>query len=263
MKTLITSMALAMLFAVSANADVIHQSDFEADGASQGTGFNILPGTLDFYGGGGDHVGTAGQGLSNGSGSFSYVVDLGNTADNGNGWGATWAGIGSNSQNTSGGFTTQADAIANGGSYIQFTPGVTTFTASADIATDAVDALTGSGSGHVRFEFLANGAEVNQADRQFSNLIDASNATAAFQTVNLSYTITAADIANGIDSVNVAFGTDGSGFGNTDGLLYFDNLLFEVDGASVITVEAIPEPSSAGLLVACALSICGIRRRKS
>jgi hypothetical protein len=260
-------MAIALLFAVTANADVIHQSGFDVDGAAQGTGFGIQPGTITNIGGGGDHVGTAGQGLSDtnpNSGSFAYVVDAGATADNGTTWGgATWAGIDSNNAITSGGFGTEADVTAAGvGSYINYDEGAT-FTASVMIATDAAagDPLTGTGTGSIRLEFLVDGTELSQADRVFSNTISVTEISDTYSLATVSYTLDADDVANGINGVNAIMGTDGHGFGNTDGLIYFDDFLFEVDGAFVTTL-AVPEPSSA-VILAGLLGLCGLRRKKN
>lgn len=184
-----------------------------------------------------------------------------NTVDNGNGWGATWSTMQSNSTNTSGGFDTEDNVLAAGsGKYINYAEGAT-FTASAMIATDAADPLTGSGEAHVRFEFLVDGTELNQADRQFSEIINVDNISETYSMVTLSYTLTADDVTNGINGINVGLGTDGSGFEATDGLILFDDLVFEVDGAFVIT--AIPEPATASLMLAGVLGLCGIRRRKN
>lgn len=69
-------MAITLLFAVTASADVIHETGFETSGSTLGTGFGIAPAASDTEntGGGGDHVGPAGQGISDSnpnSGSFA------------------------------------------------------------------------------------------------------------------------------------------------------------------------------------------------
>ena len=168
MKTLITSMALAMLFAVTANAGVIHFNDYEADGAAQGAGLGIQPASMTFTDGGGDFIGQPGLGLSTAntsSGSYSYVIDAtaGNIVNNGNGWGGNWSGINSNSGNQ--GLTTQANAVAAGsGSYINYAAGAT-FTVSALVATDATNPATGGLVTQPRLEFLdAANAELFRND---------------------------------------------------------------------------------------------------
>lgn len=267
MKTFITSvaMAVAMLFAVNANATIIHSTGFEADGAAQGVGLNIVPNSIAPFiiGGGGDHVGLAGQGLASAnpnSGSYNYVVDAGATFDNGQPWGATWAGVNSNSSN-SGGLLTQATAVNPGDQYINYAEGAT-FTASALIATDSTDPLTGTAFGSVRLEFLVNGTELNQADRIVSPVTYGStNIATGYQLATATYSLTANDIANGINGVNAVLGTDGSDHLATDGLIYFDDFTFEVDEAFIVTV--VPEPSSASMLIAGLMGLCGVRRRKS
>jgi hypothetical protein len=265
MKTTIASMAIALLFAVTANADVIHTTDFEADGTAQGTGFGFGPESMDDSNGGGDHVGINGQGLSDASGSFSYAVDVGNTADNGDGWGATWSTINSDSGLTSGGFGVEDDVIAAGsGKYIEYTVGAT-FTVTAGIAEDAANELTGTADAGVRLEFYgidpADGVFKELRGRVESSKINEGNATSSFQTVSASYEFTAADEALGITQVRAVMGTDGSGHNSSTGIILFDDFVFEVDSDHVVTV-AIPEPSSA-VIVAGLLGLCGVRRKKS
>ena len=275
------------LTAFSVSADVVHSTDFEADGAAQGAGFGFGPQSMNFSGGGGDHVGIDGLGLSTAnpaSGSYSYAIDSGATADNGNGWGGTWTGITSIDAGSSGGFTSAADAIANGGNYVTYTPGAT-FTVSAGMATDSADPLTGSGNGAVRLEFYysidTDGDGIGDASTEIASVLpraggngfDASSLTTAYQTSTATYTLTAADVdfANiaapnagetvvGIDRVAAVMGTDGHGNGGTDGLVFYDDFLFEVNAENVVNV--VPEPGSISLLLAGFLSLCGLVRRK-
>lgn len=166
------------LFAVSANAEIIHESDFEAEPA---VGFGLNAETMLFNDAGGDMAGfsannnsvTSGDscGISAAnpfSGSYSYVNDVGATTDTGgggfddqgivianpgvgNGWGAAWCG--QNTENGSGGFSTQAVADAAGdGCYVDFSAGAT-FTVTCQIATDPLNPLTGPATGEVRLEF--------------------------------------------------------------------------------------------------------------
>ncbi len=264
MKKIITSMAISLLFAVTANADVIHFNDYESSGANQGTGFGIVPDSMDFADGGGDFVGQAGLGLSsdnNNSGSFAYVIDGGNTAANGNGWGGNWSGIDSTSGITSGGFGVEADVVAAGvGSYINYTEGAT-FTISVMVATDGTDPASGGVVAAPRLEFKdAGGAELFRNDDGAP--LDASTLTEQYQMMSWSYSLTAADEALGIASVTAVIGTDGLGFGTADGLVYFDDVLFEVNSENVVTL-AVPEPATASLMLAGLLGLCGVRRRKN
>ncbi len=269
MKTTITSMAIALLFAVTANADVIHTTDFEADGAAQGANLGILPNSLSFGGGGGDHVGGGAIGLANvgNSGSFSYAVDSGDLADNGNGWGATWGGIGADAGNASGGFVSEANAVA-GDKYINFADGLT-FNSSVMISTLATDPASGGGVMSLRYEFLTDGAEVGR-------IVGTQTAPPATGWSQLDFDLTIQDgvteIFDGgnnslgaidlstINGVNLVMGVDGLGFGNADGTLLFDDLVFEVDDAFVVV--AVPEPSSA-VILAGLLGLCGLRRKKN
>jgi hypothetical protein len=60
-------------------------------------------------------------------------------------------------------------------------------------------------------------------------------------------------------------GTDDLVLVATDGTILFDDFLFEVDGAFVEIVGDghVPEPGSAGLLLAGLLGFCGVRRKKN
>ena len=274
MKTFITSMAVALLFAVSANADVIHSTDYEADGLAQGTGLGIAPASMEFTDGGGDFAGPSGLGLSDttaNSGLYSYVVDTSATVDNGNGWGGTWSGINSNSALNSGGFfpdAASAIAAGPGSQYIDFSEGAT-FTASVWAATDAAG-VTGGRTFAPRLEFFNGaGTEVFRADGgTFGTLPQQSVSvlTTEFQQFTQEYTLTAGDAAAGIVRVAGVIGADGLGFSTTDGgNIYFDDFSYEVSAANVITVPpaVVPEPSSACLLLAGLMGLCGVRRRKS
>ena len=276
MKTLITSMAVAMLFAVTANAGVIHFTDYEADGASQGTGFGIQPASMDFTDGGGDFIGQPGLGLSSAnasSGSFAYAIDAetsGNILNNGNGWGGNWSGIGSDSANASGGLNGTAASVmaAGSGSYINYAAGAT-FTVSAAVATDATNPASGGIVTQPRLEFFdAAGNELFRNDAGVPQT--PTTLTTAFQTISHSYTLTAADIAAGVVRVNAVIGADGLGFDQSGaidagplagGIVYYDDFLFEVDDAFIVTV--VPEPSTASLLIAGLMGFCGVRRRRS
>lgn len=269
MKTLITSMALAMLFAVSADAGVIHFNDYESSGANQGAGLGIQPDSMNFTDGGGDLNGQPALGLSTAnpsSGAYSYVVDAGDIVDNGNGWGGSWSGIATDSGQQNGGLQTQASVMAAGmGSYVNIAAGAT-FTVSALVATDAADPATGGVVAQPRLEFHnAAGMELfrNDAGTPFT----AGTLTPAYQSITHSYTLTAADIAAGVVRVTAVLGTDGHGFDQNgggpqaDGLVYYDDLSFEVSDAFIVTV--VPEPSTASLLVAGLMGLCGVRRRRS
>ena len=261
-----------MLFAVTANAGVIHFNDYEADGAAQGAGLGIQPASMTFTDGGGDFIGQPGLGLSTAnpsSGTYSYVIDAtaGNIVNNTNGWGGNWSGINSNSGN--GGLGTQASVMAAGvGSYIDYSAGAT-FTVSALVATDADNPATGGLVTQPRLEFLdAANAEIfrNDAGAPQTPI----TLTTAYQPISWSYTLTAADVAAGVASVNAVIGADGLGWdqtvGGTDaplagGIVYYDDLRFEVNDAFIVTV--VPEPSTAGLLIAGLMGYCGVRRRRS
>ncbi len=274
MKTTITSMAIALLFAVTANADVIHTTDFEADGTAQGANLGILANSLSFGGGGGDHTGNDGIGLANvgNSGSFSYAVDTGSTVGGGNngadfGWGATWGGIGADATNASGGFVSQANAGA-GDKYINFADGIS-FTSSVAIGTDPADAASGGAVMSLRYEFLTDGTEVGR-------IVSAQSAPPATGWTTINHDLTVQDgvteIFDGgggslgaidlsvINGVNLVMGVDGMGFGNSDGTVLFDDLVWEVDDAFVVV--AVPEPSSA-VILAGLLGLCGLRRNKN
>lgn len=256
-------MAMALLFAVSANAEVIHFNDYESSGANQGVGFNIQPDSMDFADGGGDFAGQSGLGLSSdnpNSGSFAYVIDGGATVDNGNGWGGNWSGISSVSGNTSGGFSSQDDVLNAGfGKYINYAEGAT-FSVSVMAATDANDPLTGGATFAPRLEFYDAGG--NELFRNgAATPLDSGTLTADYQMISHSYTLTADDAALGIAWVSAVIGSDGHGFNSTDGLIYADDVTFEVDDNFVVTV--VPEPGSAVLILGGVLGLCGFRRRKN
>ena len=244
----------------SSHAAIIQMNDFE-DETSAALG--VTPVSVQFVGGGGDHVGTSAIGVADvnpRSGSYNYAVD-GVTANNGNGWGGTWAGV-SSLGNAGSNVTTQANAVANGTSsnplsYVNITEG-TTFTFSAWVATDATNPVTGSVVTNVRLEFKnAGGDELFRNDN--GTPLAAGDLSTTYQQVSHSYTVTAADITAGVTSVTAVYGTDGHGFGNGSGLIYADDFLFEVDEASLVTV--IPEPSSAILGLLGALGLAFRRRR--
>lgn len=267
---------MVALMATFANADIIHTTDYEADGAAQGVGFGVahLPGSMDFSDGGGDFAGQPALGLSDSSassGSYSYVVDAGQTADNtgGGNWGGNWSGIDSSSGNNSGGFLSQDDAIAAGsGCYIDFQEG-TTFKISSMIATDSMNPFTGSGFALGRLEFKdANGTELFRRDQNNgAPTLTSTTMTDQFQLLEFEYTLTAADVASGlIDSVTGVIGVDGLGASTgSGGFVYFDDYTLEVDAGSVVIVGNghIPEPGSAGLLMIGMLGLGAMRRRKS
>ena len=257
------------LFAFSANAEIIHQSDFEAEPT---TGFGVGVETMGFNDCGGDLIGFSGNGNplqtgdsmgvvttnSNNSGSFAYAVDVGITTDTGgdpagssNGWGAAWCG--QDTEGGSGGFTDQATAIANGdGCYVDFAVG-STFTVTCQIATDPAAPLTGTATGEVRLEFGDVTAGLTDViPRKISTRLGVADldSAGAFQEVTISYTLTQADfdlaVAAGqdqdppvsatINSVSAVMGIEAAGFGTSTGLILFDDFVFEVDDASVVVV---------------------------
>lgn len=279
MRTTLATLAFALLFAATANAAIIHETDYEAEPT---TGFGVMPSSMLFADAGGDLIGfsavanplTTGDavgviGANPNSGSFHYAVDAGATTAAGNGWGASWSG--QNSLGGSGGFTDEATAIANGaGCYIDLVGA--TFTVSAMVATDAADPLTGAFAlAHVRLEFggtdISGNPILDVIPRVISPNVVASTITPGYQLLTTSYTLTAADVAAGVTSVFGVMGTEGSGDGAADGMVYFDDYLFEVSDANVVVVgdghAAIPEPSTASLILAGLMGLCGVRRRKS
>jgi hypothetical protein len=259
-------MAIAMLFAVTANADVIHETDYETETTA---GLGIQPSSMEFTDGGGDFAGQAGLGVSDSvsnSGSFSYVVDTAMTVDNGNGWGGSWSGTNSNSGIVSSGFFADqaaAEAAGPGSQYIDYSAGAT-FTVTAWAATDAAG-VTGGATFAPRLEFQGFGNELFRND---AGQVAATSLTTTFQEFTHSYTLTAADVALadnngtvGISHVTGTLGVDGLGFNGSTGNIYYDDFVFEVSGANVITV-AVPEPSSA-VILAGLLGLCGLRRKKN
>lgn len=253
--TFLASLSVALL-AITANAEVIHESDFEAEST---TGFGIVSETMGFTDAGGDLIGftmnnnTESSGLAVGisdanplSGSFHYAVDASQTTMAGNGWGGSWNG--QNTEGGSGGFTTPAAAIANGdGCYIDFVAGAT-FTVTAMVATDAANPLTGNANAEVRLEFNnivdnGDGTTTTNPDvivRQFSPSLGAADLTSTYQPITVSYTLTAADIAAATAPINSVVGVMGTnnhnGAGTDTGMIYFDDFKFEVDSASVVVV---------------------------
>ena len=263
----LTTLSVALL-AVTANAEIIiHESDFEAEPA---VGFGLMADTMLFNDAGGDLIGFSANGnvqttgdacgvsASNpNSGSFSYANDVGAAdgfgatgAGSPNGWGAAWCGA--NTESGSGGFTTQAIAEENGaGCYVDFSAGAT-FTATCQIATDTLDPLTGTATGEVRLEFNSE-ADPNDPTtmrvpdvipRVISTRLGVADLTSTYQTVTVSYTLTQADLDAGvaagtpINSVSAVMGIEGAGFGSSDGLILFDDFVFEVDAAHVVVVGA-------------------------
>ena len=264
------------LFAMSANAEIIHESDFEAEPA---VGFGLMADTMLFNDAGGDLIGFEGNGnaettgdacgisASNpNSGSFSYANDVGATNGTGNagapnGWGAAWCG--NNTESGSGGFSTQAIAEESGaGCYVDFSAGAT-FTVTCQIATDTLDPLTGTATGEVRLEFNSE-ADPNDPTtmrvpdvipRVISTRLGVADLTSTYQMVTVSYTLTQADLDAGvaagtpINSVAAVMGIEGAGFGSSDGLILFDDFVFEVDDDHVIVVgdgHAVETPALKG-----------------
>lgn len=252
---------------VTSSAAVIHFNDYENESSA---GLGIQPANMQFTDGGGDHAGQSALGISSAnprSGTYSYAISN-TTAQNGNGWGGTWSGVSSAGGNgISTNVTSREDALANGTaenplSYVDIQAG-TTFTLSSYAATDASNPLTGGANTHLRMEFYGANGELNNSGmpRQYSSNLTPDTITTDYQALSLQYTVTEADIAAGLVRVAGVIGSDGHGFGNGDGLVYHDDLLFEVDDASFITVGAVPEPATAlfGLL---ALFGFGFRRRR-
>ncbi len=126
------------------------------------------------------------------------------------------------------------------------------------VATDATDALTGSATAEVRIEFNnisddGNGGTTTVADvigRAISAPLGAADLTTTYQPITISYTLTQADldaalaigqamdppIATPINSVVGVMGTNEHGDGATDGMIYFDDFVFEVSDGSVVVV---------------------------
>jgi hypothetical protein len=130
--------------------------------------------------------------------------------------------------------------------------------------------VTGGRTFAPRLEFFNGaGTEVFRADGgTFGTLPQQSVSvlTTEFQQFTQEYTLTAGDAAAGIVRVAGVIGADGLGFSTTDGgNIYFDDFSYEVSAANVITVPpaVVPEPSSACLLLAGLMGLCGVRRRKS
>ncbi len=252
------------LFSVSANAEIIHESDFEAEPT---VGFGIGVETMLFNDCGGDLIGFSANGnpLNTGdsmgivtsnpnSGSFAYAVDVGITTDTGgpapntgagNGWGAAWCGA--NSTNGSGGFNRPDVVIAEGnGCYVDLQAG-TTLTATCQVATDPANPLTGGATAEIRLEFNNEvfDADGNQTSftpdlipRAVSTRLGATQLTGTYQELSISYTLTQADIDTGLNSIAAVMAVDGAGFNGGTGLILFDDFVYEVDDASVVLVGA-------------------------
>ncbi len=266
MRTTLATLAFALLFAVTASADVIHETDYEAEPT---VGFGVAPASMFFTDGGGDL-----QAFSNGdnsgsalgistanpnSGSYHYAVDTDALVipDEGHGWGASWSVA--DSSGGSGGFTSQAAAMAAGsGKYINFSAGAT-FTAKVQVATDALDPATGFTDAFLRLAFHG-GTTFDVIPFQLGPVLGAAELTAAYQPLTVSYTLTAADATMGIDRVTAAIETLGDPANSATGMIYFDDFVFEVNSENVVTV-GVPEPGAASILLAGLLGIGGVRRR--
>lgn len=257
----IVTICLAALTA-SSHAAIIHMADYETEAA---TGLNLAPVGMEFSGGGGDHVGQPGFGVSSDnprSGSFSYVVDN-QTVDNGTGWGgATWSGTSTVAGVASSGVVSQTDAEANSTassplSYINVVEGAL-FSVSAWVATDGASPITGTTSTHVRLEF--HDAAGDEVFRNQGTVINGGDLTAAYQEVTHSYALTAADIAAGVVRVTGVIGTDGHGFNNGAGQIFVDDFSFSVNDENFVTV-AVPEPSSVVLGLLGLFGLAVSRRR--
>lgn len=255
----IITVCLAAL-AASSHAAIIHMADYESETA---IGLNNRPQGMEFSGGGGDHVGQAGFGISDQnprSGSYSYVVDN-QTANNGTGWGgATWSGTSTVAGMVSSGVVSQADAQANSTpasplGYINVVEGAV-FSVSAWVATDGDNPVTGTPTAHVRLEFHdANG---NEVFRDLGNAVNGTDLTGTYQEITHEYTLTAADIANGVTRVTGLIGTDGHSFNNGAGQIFVDDFSFEVNDANFIVI---PEPSSFALGLLGIFGFAARRRR--
>lgn len=253
LKTSFLATLSVALFAFSANAEVIHESDFEAETV---VGFSVGVETMLFNDAGGDLIGFSAnnnplmsgesQGVSDtfaNSGSFSYVVDVSQTTPgNGtaNGWGASWCGA--NTENGSGGFSDQATAIADGsGCYVDFSAGAT-FTATCQVATNPNDPLTGTATAEIRLEFNDGPTgTLNILPRVLSTQLGATALTSTFQELTVSYTLTQADVdaiaaAGQTLSCSAVMAIEGAGHESSTGLVHFDDFVFEVNAENVVVV---------------------------
>jgi len=260
------------LFAVSANAEIIHESDFEAEST---VGFGLGSETMLFNDAGGDLIGfsAAGNDSTTGdacgisaanpnSGSFSYVNDVGATNPAAtNGWGAAWCGMNTEAGEAStGGFLTQAAVEEAGeGCYVDFSAGAT-FTVTCQVATDPLNPLTGTATGEVRLEFNHEADPNDPEDMRVADVIPRQISTqvgvadldpmGAYQELTLTYTLTQADLDVGIaagtpiNSIAAVMGIEGAGndlaagTNGSSGHILFDDFVFEVDDDHVVVLGA-------------------------